>query len=387
MIRCEKTGLVYTNPSPHLKAVHAWHPSIAYLGGDEFVCAFDLGEAAESLDYRTYSSRSRDGGVTWGPPQRLIEDSATRCTTHTVRIAALSSGNLVGFGARFYRDNPAEGLTNRETLGLVPMDVVLLKSGDGGRTWQGPATVTPPLDGPGFEICHAIVELADGRWLAPTQTWPGWEGRSRHGFKTIALVSSDQGRTWPTSLNVFETNASKTIRFEQSLVQLADGRLLAVAWDYDPKTRETLPTPYTISADGQSFSESRLTGLHGQTAKLLSLHDGRVLCVYRRDDKPGLWAQLARLDGERWVNLEECALWTGDSNGTTSANTSDQLSSLKFGFPNMVEIADGTVKLVFWCVENGTHNIRWFDLSIAPSAPAPHFSARHAAENVTSPQR
>src|SRR5688572_13975302 len=98
MIRCENTGLVYTNPSPHLKAVHAWHPSIAYLGGDEFVCAFDLGEAAESLDYRTYCSRSKDGGVTWEPPQRLFEDSATRSTTHTVRIAALSSGNLVGFG-------------------------------------------------------------------------------------------------------------------------------------------------------------------------------------------------------------------------------------------------------------------------------------------------
>ena len=99
MIHCENTGLVYTNPSPHLKAVHAWHPSLAYLGGDEFVCAFDLGEAAESLDYRTYYSRTLDGGQSWKPPERLFEDDGTRRSTHTVRIAALPSGDLVGFGA------------------------------------------------------------------------------------------------------------------------------------------------------------------------------------------------------------------------------------------------------------------------------------------------
>ncbi len=223
MIRCENTGLVYTNPSPHLKAVHAWHPSIAHLGGDEFVCAFDLGEAAESLDYRTFYSRTLDGGRTWTVPQRLIEDGGGRHSTHTVRIAALPSGDLVGFGARFYRDNPTEGLTNRDTLGFVPMDVILLRSGDRGHTWQ-PSTITTPLDGPAFEICHAIVNLADGRWLAPTQTWPAWDGRSPHGWKAIAFVSSDQGRTWPTFLNVFDATPQAIIHFEQSLVQLADGR-------------------------------------------------------------------------------------------------------------------------------------------------------------------
>ena len=249
--------------------------------------------------------------------------------------------------------------------------------------WQGPSNVTTPLEGPAFEVCHAIVQLADRRWLAPTQTWPAWDGRSPHGWKAIALVSSDEGRTWPTFLTVFDASPERIIHFEQSLVQLADGRLLAVAWAYDPHTRATLPTPYAISADGKTFSVSRPTGLRGQTAKLLALRDGRILCVYRSDDRPGLWAQLARLDGDRWINLEEHALWVGESNSGRSMTTSDQLSSLKFGFPNMVELPGGNVKLVFWCVENGTHNIRWFDLAIAPTAPGPHFSARHAAERVT----
>jgi hypothetical protein len=332
MIHCEHTGLVYTNPTPHLRAIHAWHPSIAYLGGDELLCAFDLGQAAESLDYRTYCSRSHDGGRTWDQPKRLFHDNVTNPTTHTVRISKLRNGHLVGFGARFYRDNSDEGLTNRATLGFVPMDLILFRSADNGFTWHGPSVISPPLEGPAFEVCHSIVELNDGRWLAPTQTWPAWDGHSPHGWMPVALVSVDQGRTWSRYLGLFDNRSESVIHFEQSMVQLADGRLLAIAWAYDKHTRETLPTPYTVSANGETFSASRPTGLCGQTAKLLALRDGRILCVYRRDDKPGLWAQLVRLEADHWINLEEYELWSGDPNGTTTTNTSDQLSSLKFGY-------------------------------------------------------
>jgi hypothetical protein len=385
MIQCENTGLVFANPQPHLKAVHAWHPSIAVLGDGELLCAFDLGEAAESLDYRTYLSRSTDGGLTWGPPQRLFEDTPARNATHTMRIAALRDGSLVGFGARFYRDDPSEGLTNRTTIGFVPMDLILLRGDKTGRNWTGPTTVAPPLDGPAFELCHNIVELADGRWLAPTQTWPAWDGRAPHGWKAIALVSPDRGATWTDYLDIFVPNGQPTIHFEQSVVQLPDGRLLAVSWAYDSKTQQTLPTPYTISDDLKTFSPAMPTGLQGQTAKILALHDGRVLCVYRRGDKPGLWAQLVQIDGNRWINLGELELWSGSISERSTGNTSDELCSLKFGFPSLLELPNGIVKIVFWCVENGAHVIRWFDLRIAAmEVPSPHFGERRAADPTVS---
>lgn len=385
MIQCENTGLVYANPQPHLKAVHAWHPSLALLDDGELLCAFDLGEAAESLDYCTYVARSSDGGVTWQPPQQLFQDNLTRKTTHTMRIAALRDGSLVGFGARFYRDDPTEGLTNRATLGFVPMDLILLRGDKSGHHWTGPTTITPPLDGPAFEICHNILELSDGRWLAPTQTWPAWDGRSPHGWKAIALVSNDRGQTWTDYLTVFAAPNEHTIHFEQSVVQLADGRLLAVSWAYDSQTRSTLPIPYALSSDGQSFAPSASTGLRGQTAKLVALHDGQVLCVYRRDDKPGLWAQLARMDGNLWVNLGELELWTGALSGRESRNTSDELSSLKFGFPSLLELPNGIIKVVFWCLENGSHVVRWFDLRITSSQmPRPHFNEQRDADPAIS---
>ena len=386
MIHCNATGLVYTNPRPHLKAIHAWHPSIVELENDALLCAFDLGEAAESLDYRTYFATSSNGGGEWSPPRRLLEESLPRATTHTIRISRMQDGTLVGLGARFYRDDPEVGLTNRETLGFVPMDLIQLSSSDSGRTWSKPTNISAPLAGPAFEVCHAIMELADGRWLAPTQTWLDWNGHGPNGMKAVALVSRDRGRTWPEYLTVFDGNDRGIIHFEQSIIQLTDGRLLAVAWAYDRESRTTRPTPYAISEDGQRFSAPGSSQLFGQTAKLLALDDNRFVCVYRRDDKPGLWMQLARIEGDKWINLEETLLWQGVADSShVGTSISDELSSLRFGFPSLIRLKSGEVMVVFWCEEKGTHNIRWFNLSIeAATVPRPHLLDRTPAKPIAS---
>jgi hypothetical protein len=365
MIHCNATGLVFSNPRPHLKAVHAWHPSVVQLRDGALLCAFDLGQAPESLDYRTYIARLETDGVTWSQPRPILNDGFPGLTTHTVRISQLGDGALVGLGARFHRQNPEEGIANRNTMGLVVMDLIMTSSLDGGHTWQGPTTIVPPLEGPAFEVCHAIIELANGDWWAPTQTWPDWDGRAPNGMKAVALVSHDQGGSWPDYVQVFDSNNGATIHFEQSVTQMADGRLLAVAWAYDRATRKTLPTPYTISENGRSFAAPRIGGINGQTAKLLSLDGDHFLCAYRRQDKPGLWIQLARLAGREWINIEELLLWEGSSAGKKrSVNTSDELSSLKFGYPSLCRLPNDEIMVVFWCEEDGLHNIRWYRLSV-----------------------
>ena len=249
MIRCLETGLVYRNPKPHLRAVHAWHPCVVRLDGGELVASFDLAQAPESLDYRTYLSRSQDDGQTWESPVPLFEDAGSRRSTHSVRVGRTKSGLLIGFGARWYRDDPEEGIINRATMGMVPMDLILLTSSDAGRTWKGPSRIEPPLADCSFEICHSIVELEDGRLLAPTATWRNFNGEAPHGLKAVALVSEDQGQTWPSYLDVLDGTSEGVVHWEQSLVELPDGRLLAVSWTLDerPAGRCRIALPYPVT--------------------------------------------------------------------------------------------------------------------------------------------
>ncbi|MDC0935313.1 sialidase family protein [Pirellulales bacterium] len=388
MIRCRATGLVYSNPTPHLRAIHAWHPSLVDLDDGRLLCTFDLGQAAESLDYATYAAMSVDGGHSWCEPWPLIGKPGieSRRSTHTIRVARLKSGKLLGMGARFYRDDPSHGLTNRATLGMVPMDVISIHSDDDGLTWSSPKRVEPPLVGPAFEICHAPKLLAGGKCLFPTQTWPDWDAKSTQGMRAVAFVSNDRGETWPEYLTVFDGRKQGVVHFEQSIVELDDGRLLAVAWAYDPDEGETLPTPFAIAPKCCDFQAEQPTGLEAQTAKLLALQDGRVLCVYRGHKRPGLWAQLVRIEEDQWINLGEQLIWEGSNYGASEpGDTSDKLSALKFGFPSLLQLSDGSVRIVFWCEEDSIHRIRWFDLELSESGTeAPPFV--QASDSVTKNQ-
>lgn len=368
-----ETGIVYRNPQPFLRAVHAWHPSLVQLDDGGLIAGFDLGQAVESLDYATHFVRSTDQGRTWTAPRRLFHDFTPRRTSHSVRLGRTADGLVTAFGGRFYRDNPDVGLTNRDNLGYVPMDLIYLESRDGGASWIGPRTIDSPLVGPAFEVCHRIVELRDGRWLAPTATWRGWEGAAPHGMQAIALVSYDRGRTWPDWTTVVDQSAQGVVSWEQGLTQLADGRLLAIVWSFDERSGRSLPNRYALSvagspADGLEpirFGPPKENGLVGETAKLLTLADGRVLCLRRRLDRPGLWATLVEIQGDDWRTLEELPLWQGVESGMHGrGSSSDELSALKFGFPSFVQLPSGDVLAVFWCVEDGLHIVRRVHLRV-----------------------
>lgn len=360
MLTCLDSGLVYRNPAPHLRAVHAWHPSLVRLDDGELIATFDLGEAVEALNYRTYLARSRDEGKTWSSPIRVLEDKHPRRATHSIRVSRTADGTLLGFGGRHFRDDPNEGLVRRDSLGYVPMELFLITSRDRGQTWSEPRTIEPSLVGPAFEMCHSIVELPDGRWLAPTSTWRGWNGEEPNGMQCVALVSHDRGQTWPEHLPVMDGHLEKLIYWEVSLGRLQDGRLLAVCWVFDEKSGKSKPNEFALSDDGLVFSPPQPTGTRGQTAKFLVLRDGRVLCLYRREDKPGLWAELARIEGNQWVRIAEQVVWQGAGAGMSGrAGAGDELSALKFGYPSLIQLPDGDVLAVFWCVEDCIHNIRW----------------------------
>jgi hypothetical protein len=363
MLTVLETGLVYRNPKPHLRAIHTWHPSLVALGASEFLCTFDIAQAVEALDYHTVACRSTDGGKSWSAPAPLLRSPAAG-TTHSLRTARLRDGSLVAFGAQWHRD-PDEGVTSRENMGFVPTDLILTLSRDAGRTWTPQRIVSPPLVGPSFEVCHPVVELDDGRWLWPTSTWKGWNGDAPNGMKCVALVSKDRGESWPEYLDVADEYAQGIINWEVSLRAMPDGRLVAVTWRFHEPSGKTRPSCCVVSRDGRRFTAPKPTGFLAQTCKILPVGGDRLLCVYRRDDQPGLWAALAEVNGESWKNLEEAPVWRGAASGMAARGTnSDELCDLRFGYPSPCLLPDGNVMVAFWCREEDVNNVRWLRLRV-----------------------
>lgn len=360
------TGLIYKNPKPHVHSVHGYFPSVAYLGDQHMVATVVLAEAFEAADARTQLCRSTDLGRTWELEAPLAQAVPGRLLSDSSRITALSRNDLVAFMVRCDRTkHPEEGLTNPDTLGFVPTEPLLLRSNDAGQSWSSPQAIPPPLVGPAFELCAPVTVLRDGRWLIPTHTWPGWDGDCPNGKRMVAFVSHDQGNTWPEYLGIMHDPERTVYFWESKIVELSDGRLLAVAWAYDADAAQDLPNQYAISRDGgTTWSPPRSTALQGQTLTPLLLPDGRVLCVFRRMDKPGLWAVVARLEEDAWINEELVPLW-GTQTTDLTATTQDMAHNfnvLRFGAPSLACLPGNTIFIAFWCYENCISVIRWFTL-------------------------
>jgi sialidase-1 len=362
------TGLVYRNPAPHVKSIHGYHPSVAALPNGELLATAILGEAFEAVNCHTHVFRSADHGETWTHEGPIYPGTKDRLTSDGSRISVLRNGEVVAFMVRSDRtDHPDEGLTSHETLGFVPTELMILRSGDNGHTWSKPEAFTPPLVGPSFELTAPILALPDGRCLLPTSTWRDWDGYCPNGMRMVAFISHDNVHTFPDYADVLYDPQQHIIYWETKIVRLADGRLLCVAWAYDESVNKDLPNQYTLSNDGGlTWLPAMSTGLQGQTPTSFPLADGRVLLVYRRMDRPGLWANLSHFEGNRWVNDEAEPIWGAERLGLTS-QTSDMAHNfnvLRFGAPTMAPAGDGSVFMAFWCYEDWVCNIRWYKLQV-----------------------
>ncbi|OHB58866.1 MAG: hypothetical protein A2Y12_00415 [Planctomycetes bacterium GWF2_42_9] len=366
-IKNYKTGVLYRNPRPHVQSIHAYFPSVAVLSDGSMVATVVLGQAFESADLNTYLFRSNDNGETWRNEGSIFIDSSNS-HSNCARLTALRDDSLVIFMIRHDRTaHLNEGLTNEKTLGFVPTELLLLRSKNKGKQWTTPQRINPPLIGPAFEMCCPVTILSDGRWIIPTQTWPGWDGDCPNGIRMIAIISNDQGQTWSQYIDVMNEPKGKTFFWESKISELPDGRLIATAWAYDDITKCDMPNQYSLSADGgRTWSQPASTGLMGQTLTPLILNDGRVLCIYRRIDKPGLWANVSQLKGSKWINEAELPLWGHQSSGLTDSteNMSHNFNVLRFGAPCITYMKDGIIFVSFWCYEDCVSNIRWFKLKI-----------------------
>lgn len=367
-VQIDDTGVLFRNPKAHVNSIHAYFPSVVYLGNNEFLASVVLGEAFESTDLWTHLFRSIDGGQNWVNEGALCTWPEKGLRSNAARLTLTPEGHIIAFVMQHDRtDHPNEGLTNSETLGFVPTSMILMRSRNKGETWGAHQVIDPPLVGPSFELCSPITCLKDGRWLIPTSTWQGWEGDCPNGIRMIALESQDQGESWPTYYDVMHEPDRKTYYWESKIVELPDNRLLSVAWVHDAEQGADRNNHYALSLDGgKSWSQPMDFNIQGQTMTPHVLKDGRVILVYRRIDSPGLWATLGNFDDTSWVHEPDIPIWGTHIQGLTgnSTNMVDNFTVLRFGAPCITSIDDETLLITFWCYEDCVSVIRWYRLHI-----------------------
>ena len=362
------TQIVYGGPQtdPPLRA--AAFPSIARMSDGRLISTMTIGRERNSVDVRCYSVESQDEGRTWSPPQKIFEpDESEHLVSAGIRMSQVHDGTLVGFVNLLERSDPTAPTTNRETGGTVPRIHAIVRSPDG-HTWSPLEPFDPPLDWKCFGEPSPVLALSADRWLLPSLTRLDWQGQCPYGLKSFVMISRDQGKTWPRSTDVFNLWSERIITWEQKQTRLSDGRILATTWAFHSETKQNLPNLYTFSRDeGDSYDAPRESPLRGQTCTPLALSDNHVLCVYRRLDKNGLWAHLARIEGTDWISLQEMCLWGKDREAIQGGGDSSiqHQHALQFGFPQLIRLSNGDLFIVFWAVEDGLSVIRSFRVEIA----------------------
>jgi hypothetical protein len=350
-------GVLFRNPQPHVRSIHAYFPSVVAFDRMNLGATVVLGEAFEAPNLHVVYFESSDGGETWNRKSTLTNPATDLSSSTVGRLSLLPDGCLVAIVTRHHRSANDEGLTDGATIGMKPMQIELYRSLDRGANWQGPELISPPFAHTAFEMCSGLTVLGDGSYAWPTSTWPiSGQAITPDKFRTGAMVSHDQGKTWPDWMPAFRND--QNIYWESKLLQLDDQRLLAVAWAHDLEKGIDYPNHYAIgTADGESWGAPQSTDILGQTLSSVPLPDGKILSVYRRMDEPGLWATLSSLKNDRWENHEHHLLWRGAVSTKGADNIRDEFASLKFGAPAILRLLDESIYIAFWAVVDGVSQI------------------------------
>jgi len=372
MIEVVDGGVVYRNPAPGLKAIHASMPHVGKVADGELLCFYRRGQAFGSADGNVFRSRSTDGGKTWVEEGALWDP--TRDAQHyeyrAGGLATLDDGTVLSACARFERPSPDEPLYNPKTEGFRKSDIALFRSSDKGRTWSEPVLIKYPAGVIG-NLSHGVHKISSRRLLVLIETWKAWDDPNPIKQKVYGLFSNDGGKTWEL-VTVADGSGEQIYYWDVRVLPLANGRVLAFFWTHDAKTDKDLPIHQQMPTDGgKTWTRPQSTGIEGQVCNLADAGDGRVVMVYNRRyaEKPGIMAVLSTdADGLAWDMNHQGIVWdarVGTNVGTTQPDSmlADMLT-WAFGYPGVVRVRDQEYVACFWATQACVTHVRWARMRI-----------------------
>ena len=330
----------------------------------ELICAFVAQTALGGNDFKPMISRSKDGGLTWSEAILIWPEIQDKYSIFG-SISAAPSGDLFFYGMRTPIDYPGEKAWSEATNGLKQNELVWTRSHDHGVTW-GPFAVIPmPVLGSAeaagamcltrrgdMICCYAVINTTDPNL------------KVAHN-QVLCLVSRDQGKTWKHN-TMLHFESEDDLGAESWVVELSDGRLLAIGWHIRGDIAQT--NKYALSSDaGATWSRTLSTGIFGQSTALAPLAQGQALFIYnqRKQGDIGVWLALIQPTMGSLGLLVNERIWAAEiaSRGGATGDFTDW-TSYAFGEPSVTPLADGTILATLWALQPSGNGIRYVKLRL-----------------------
>ena len=352
--------------SGHVTRDDAAFPTLAILGDGSLLCAYTAKGDGPNAIGGTECSRSTDGGYTWEYQGIILPRAEDPVAVNSLRISRSSAGRLYAYGERTYLTGAGRERDFRNDV----REPVFCVSDDDGLSWSSPAVIPTAL-ARGYEISNPMLCMGNDRLLAPAALLPDEE---HLGEKVVLFESPDGGKSWPNHIVMLSDPEGKKGFFEQKVIDLGDGRLLAAAWTVILGEYSDLENHFAWSSDyGKSWSVPRPMGVRGQTLTPHLLgYDGkgncRLLCLSnRRYGDQGVVAYLVTAsENSSRVELETM-VWDAKMSrdrATEKSSGIDAFDDFAFGLPSAISLGDDSYLAVHWCREEGVFGIRWTRLRI-----------------------
>jgi sialidase-1 len=298
--------------------------------------------------------RSTDNGATWTGPEILangpLDDrdagilqtrggsvlvnwfTSIAWRNSFARAEAVGGEDLRRFGDDGYvsRCRKVRALLTDDVIARE-LGVWMLRSTDGGRTWEEKRKVAEGTGSP-----HGPTELADGSLLF-VGNWHDCPvaARATAPITTLgARRSRDNGRTWELIGAIPERPVDIPGAYhEPHAVQLPDGRILVHIRNHNEQDKGHILQSESTDG-GHTFTVPCDTGLVGLPAHLLVLRDGRLLTTYGYRILPyGNRAAISADGGHTWS--EPMVL-------------DEKPTGRDLGYPSSVELTDGSILSVWY---------------------------------------
>ena len=333
-------------------------PRTALLPDGRLVCSYMTQTQIGQNDFKAIAVYSDDGENWYG--EKPVWPQWDGVKSPFVSVRNTPDGQVSVAGIVFEMEGEGEVFWSDEAVGMKENKLCWCISEDG-INFPEPSVIDlayyASAEQPGGMLVRANGEMI--MIYSPYDTIKKKQAVETN--KLMMMKSKDGGKSFEAS--VLGSVAGKANFAESWIVELPDGKLFASSWLLDGK--ETPDVCFVSDDGGGSFAGPFDMKLGGQTTSLMPYKDGSVLVAYNRraNGTIGVWLAQVKPGSDGCEIISNEPVWEAQS-GTRNNKSEDfdNWTDYSFGEPHAGIMADGSIIVVFWCIQPGGTGIRYVKL-------------------------